>query len=234
MNVDVLKNDPSWRWYPLVGGVLLLLTLIVWISSKFTNVSDSPIPPLLNPSFNTTVGGSDRTQDKSHGKTINAATAACQERVYHAGDRLVITQHIVVQLDTYSTHKSGAQDPFIKKKKDLESVLRPSRQRVGNHVASERLGQNRFKRLFGVGQIAISSLLLGVNGEVERGVLGLAGFGAGFHPDWIGLDMAFAVYGEHVSMAEISVYWTRGNGFSWLLVVQHCRVQTYLGIMNVE
>ncbi|PLN84302.1 ankyrin repeat-containing domain protein [Aspergillus taichungensis] len=38
MNVDVLKNDPSWRWYPLVGGVLLLLTLVVWISSKFTNV----------------------------------------------------------------------------------------------------------------------------------------------------------------------------------------------------
>ena len=60
----------------------------------------TPPPFLLKPRFNTIVGGSDRTQDKSHGKTINAAAAACQERVYHAGDRLVMTQHIAVQLDT--------------------------------------------------------------------------------------------------------------------------------------
>jgi hypothetical protein len=38
MNVDLLKDDPSWRWYPLVGGVLLLLTVIAWLLSKFTNV----------------------------------------------------------------------------------------------------------------------------------------------------------------------------------------------------
>lgn len=50
MNVDVLKNDPSWRWYPLVGGVLLLLTLAVWISSKFTNVSNF-VPPVAKFSY---------------------------------------------------------------------------------------------------------------------------------------------------------------------------------------
>lgn len=38
MNVDVLSDNPSWRWYPLIGGVLLLLTVAVWLSSKFTNV----------------------------------------------------------------------------------------------------------------------------------------------------------------------------------------------------
>ncbi|PYI08660.1 hypothetical protein BO78DRAFT_428018 [Aspergillus sclerotiicarbonarius CBS 121057] len=38
MDVDILQNDPSWRWYPLFGGVLLLLTVAVWVSSKFTNM----------------------------------------------------------------------------------------------------------------------------------------------------------------------------------------------------
>ncbi|KAH1724127.1 hypothetical protein KXX25_000846 [Aspergillus fumigatus] len=38
MNVDLLKDDPSWRWYPLVGGILLLLTVIAWLLSKFTNI----------------------------------------------------------------------------------------------------------------------------------------------------------------------------------------------------
>ena len=44
--------------------------------------------------------------------------------------------------------------------------------------------------------------------------------------------MAFAVHGEHVSMAEImSIGRGGGNGFSWLLVVPNCRVQN---TMNVE
>ncbi|PWY81322.1 hypothetical protein BO83DRAFT_174341 [Aspergillus eucalypticola CBS 122712] len=38
MNVDVLSDNPSWRWYLLIGGVLLLLTVAVWLSSKFTNI----------------------------------------------------------------------------------------------------------------------------------------------------------------------------------------------------
>ncbi|GLB06206.1 hypothetical protein AtubIFM57258_001503 [Aspergillus tubingensis] len=38
MNVDILSDNPSWRWYPLIGGVLLLLTVAVWLSSKFTNI----------------------------------------------------------------------------------------------------------------------------------------------------------------------------------------------------
>ena len=147
----------------------------------------TPPPFLLKPRFNTIVGGSDRTQDKSHGKTINAAAAACQERVYHAGDRLVMTQHIAVQLDTIVLINPVPRIHSSRKKKDnLESAPKPSRQRVGNHVASERSGQSRFKRVFGVGQTAISSLLLGVNGDVERAILSLAGFWRGFPSrlDW--------------------------------------------------
>ncbi|KAK1144042.1 hypothetical protein N8T08_005952 [Aspergillus melleus] len=35
MNVDILADNPSWRWYPLVGGTLLLLTVITWLVFKF-------------------------------------------------------------------------------------------------------------------------------------------------------------------------------------------------------
>ncbi|PWY73119.1 hypothetical protein BO94DRAFT_549919 [Aspergillus sclerotioniger CBS 115572] len=45
MNVDILENNPSWRWYPLFGGVLLLLTVAVWVWSKFTNVGCSRYKP---------------------------------------------------------------------------------------------------------------------------------------------------------------------------------------------
>ena len=38
MNVDILRDNPTWRWYPLVGGCLLLFTVTVWVSTKFTNV----------------------------------------------------------------------------------------------------------------------------------------------------------------------------------------------------
>ena len=38
MNIDLLQDNPSWRWYPLFGGVLLLLTVAVWVWSKYTNV----------------------------------------------------------------------------------------------------------------------------------------------------------------------------------------------------
>lgn len=38
MNVDILQDNPTWRWYPLVGGTLLLLSFGAWICSKFTNM----------------------------------------------------------------------------------------------------------------------------------------------------------------------------------------------------
>ncbi|PLB43650.1 ankyrin [Aspergillus steynii IBT 23096] len=38
MNVDILADNPSWRWYPLVGGTLLLLTVATWLVSKFTHM----------------------------------------------------------------------------------------------------------------------------------------------------------------------------------------------------
>lgn len=38
MNVDILRDDPTWRWYPLVGGGLLLLTVAVWVATKFFDV----------------------------------------------------------------------------------------------------------------------------------------------------------------------------------------------------
>lgn len=39
MNVDILEDNPSWRWYPLIGGMLLLLSVASWVFFKFINVS---------------------------------------------------------------------------------------------------------------------------------------------------------------------------------------------------
>ncbi|PYH87037.1 hypothetical protein BO82DRAFT_349574 [Aspergillus uvarum CBS 121591] len=38
MNVDILADNPSWRWYPLIGGVLLLLSVASWVFFKFINM----------------------------------------------------------------------------------------------------------------------------------------------------------------------------------------------------
>lgn len=36
MNVDILKNDPSWYWFLLIGGSLTMITVFTWIGARFT------------------------------------------------------------------------------------------------------------------------------------------------------------------------------------------------------
>ncbi|KAE8371733.1 hypothetical protein BDV26DRAFT_275464 [Aspergillus bertholletiae] len=38
MNVDILKDDPSWYWFLLIGGSLSLLTVITWVGARFTRL----------------------------------------------------------------------------------------------------------------------------------------------------------------------------------------------------
>ena len=38
MNVDILKDNPDWRWYILFGGASLILTLVGWLTFKYTSV----------------------------------------------------------------------------------------------------------------------------------------------------------------------------------------------------
>ncbi|KAH6842051.1 hypothetical protein B0T12DRAFT_273409 [Alternaria alternata] len=38
MNVDVLRDNPSWKWYILVGGGCMLLTFTGWLLFKFTTL----------------------------------------------------------------------------------------------------------------------------------------------------------------------------------------------------
>jgi hypothetical protein len=38
MNVDVLRDNPSWKWYILFGGGCMLLTFTGWLLFKFTTV----------------------------------------------------------------------------------------------------------------------------------------------------------------------------------------------------
>ncbi|KAF4947140.1 hypothetical protein FSARC_14045 [Fusarium sarcochroum] len=35
MNVDILENNPDWRWYLLFVGSILLLTITGWLFSKY-------------------------------------------------------------------------------------------------------------------------------------------------------------------------------------------------------
>ncbi|KAK7229740.1 hypothetical protein V2G26_001910 [Clonostachys chloroleuca] len=37
MNVDICKDNPDWRWYILVVGVFLMLTIIGWLIFKLNN-----------------------------------------------------------------------------------------------------------------------------------------------------------------------------------------------------
>lgn len=39
MNIDLLENNPSWTWYPVVFGGLLGLTIIGWLVFKLPSVS---------------------------------------------------------------------------------------------------------------------------------------------------------------------------------------------------
>lgn len=50
MNVDLLKDNPDWRWFILFGGTLLIVTLVGWLVFRLNPVRGSPrvaIPPLL-------------------------------------------------------------------------------------------------------------------------------------------------------------------------------------------
>jgi hypothetical protein len=42
MNVNLLQNNPDWRWYILFVAVLLLLTLTGWLVFKYNPVSGLP------------------------------------------------------------------------------------------------------------------------------------------------------------------------------------------------
>lgn len=38
MNVNILENNPDWRWYLLVVGTILLLTISVWLLFEYLKV----------------------------------------------------------------------------------------------------------------------------------------------------------------------------------------------------
>ena len=38
MNVDILENNPDWRWFILVVGASLALSFLGWLAAKYTQV----------------------------------------------------------------------------------------------------------------------------------------------------------------------------------------------------
>ncbi|KAE8131502.1 ankyrin repeat-containing domain protein [Aspergillus pseudotamarii] len=38
MNVDILKDDPRWWWFLIIGGSLTFLTVFTWIGTRFTRL----------------------------------------------------------------------------------------------------------------------------------------------------------------------------------------------------
>lgn len=38
MNVDILESNPDWRWYLLLSGACLTLTVVAWLLSKYCEV----------------------------------------------------------------------------------------------------------------------------------------------------------------------------------------------------
>lgn len=41
MNVNILENNPDWRWFMLFLGCLLIVTVVVWLLFKYGQVSNS-------------------------------------------------------------------------------------------------------------------------------------------------------------------------------------------------
>jgi hypothetical protein len=39
MNVNILKDDPDWRWFPLAASICLAFTSCVWLVFKYCPVS---------------------------------------------------------------------------------------------------------------------------------------------------------------------------------------------------
>jgi hypothetical protein len=40
MNVNILKDDPDWRWFPLAASICLASTLCAWLMFKYCPVSE--------------------------------------------------------------------------------------------------------------------------------------------------------------------------------------------------
>lgn len=40
MNVDILASNPDWRWYILLGGGFLVVTVLGWLLFKYGQVGD--------------------------------------------------------------------------------------------------------------------------------------------------------------------------------------------------
>ena len=43
MNVDILENNPDWRWYLLAAGASLTVTVVGWLTFKYSQVH-IPLP----------------------------------------------------------------------------------------------------------------------------------------------------------------------------------------------
>lgn len=51
MNVDLLKDNPDWRWYILVGGTVMTLTIVGWLVFKFNPGIESWIEERSKPAL---------------------------------------------------------------------------------------------------------------------------------------------------------------------------------------
>lgn len=54
MNVDILKDNPSWYWYFLIAAAALILTAIGWVAVRMRFVRDrtiliTPLSPTIIP-----------------------------------------------------------------------------------------------------------------------------------------------------------------------------------------
>ncbi|KAK4113096.1 hypothetical protein N656DRAFT_778619 [Canariomyces notabilis] len=38
MNIDLLKDNPDWRWYVLFGGTFLMITFVGWLIFRINPV----------------------------------------------------------------------------------------------------------------------------------------------------------------------------------------------------
>jgi Mg2+ and Co2+ transporter CorA len=41
MNVNLLKDSPDWRWFILLAGTIVILTLVVWLAFKYIPVCNT-------------------------------------------------------------------------------------------------------------------------------------------------------------------------------------------------
>jgi hypothetical protein len=51
MNVNLLKNNPDWRWYLVFGGTISIATLMGWLLFKYSPVGHTlqgKEPPVMS------------------------------------------------------------------------------------------------------------------------------------------------------------------------------------------